>query len=446
MRMPFSVRMRQRGVSLTRDSLRENCFIEGDPQGEVSVIQRHGVSLYVAAQTGASRGVWYWNGTVLHVWGTTLWRGNTPTSVGTIDGSGRVFFEDWGGGTSYLIIWSGTKGYRLQTNWTLTEITDGDFTGFSGKVGSPVYLNGRVFWGSSTGKILHSDTDDPMSYDPNNTLSAEAYPDNLLYLTRHLNYVMAVGEKSLEFFYDAQNPSGSVLARVSGQLSAIGSISSNTVAKDSDYVFFVGATAGGRTAFVVERGRPRAISDPVVDRILTSANFASAHAYVVRNAGHLVYGLYLPSENLTLWHDVGMQDWFVVKDPDGNAWPYRGAAYSSANTYMVSDAGVFTLGGNQDNGADFTMLVRTTPMSFGVMARKLMKHLELEADNYSGTVTMRYSDDDYQTWSTPRTLAAARPQAWNLGIFRKRALEISHTGNEVFRMHALDIDVGQIGK
>lgn len=553
-----------------------------------------GATQSIASKTGSPRGCYYWNGEILSVWGTTLYHGNT--SVGTVSGTGQVYFEEFGSATKYLIVADNSNAYRLSTAWSLTSITDADFTALGTRCDGPTTMDGYLFWMNTQGQILHSDLDDATAYNALNVLTAEAYSDQGIFLTRHMNYIVAFGERSIEFFYDAANASGSVLRRVPGQLSAVGCVSSATVAKQSDVIAFLGQVGGGRSVFLMEQGRPRVISTPALDRALTSANVGGAKGYIMRINGRLIYGLMLPNESKTYWYDFGTQRWFevldgtgsywpywgactapdgavyfistegvytpsstrsgdaylmsmdmalfqriadynkeigclsnesvavwdeslfflgnvgqnrgvyrvnqagvqlisppninrmlnestlsgtkgdiivmhghviyqlqmsgdgftywydmayddwsLVKDTSGNYWPYWGACVADdGKSYVISTGGTYRLTGASDAGSGFTMKVRTDALSFGTMDRKILNALEVECDAMTGTFSLRYSDDDFSSYSTARTLYAARPRALNLGMFRRRAFELSHSDNEFVRIHAVNMDIEKI--
>lgn len=439
-RLPVASTIANRTTALTKDAKRENCLFEKLPEGDLAVVKRPGITKQFVSQTGTLRGSYYWNGEILSVWGTELYRG--LTLIGTVAGTDRVYFEEIGGATNYLAVADKANAYQLTTAWVLTAITDADFTAFTGRVNGPVMMDGYLFWMNQQGQILHSDVNDMMNYNPLNVLTAEAYPDRGVFLTRQLNYVVAFGERSIEFFYDAANATGSVLRRVPGQLSAIGCVGDQTIAKEGDYVFFAGHHAGGRSAYVLENGRPRPISTPYIDRLLGSSTFAGVRAYVIRIHGHLIYGLMLPDLNITLWYDAIYDDWSLATDTAGNYWPYWGASSSpDGQCYMVGPSGVYKVTGNSDDGSAFNMKIVTNALSFGTMERKVIERFEIEADKGTGTFQLRYSDDDFATFSTARILPAQRPTAVNLGMFKRRAFEIVHAAGEPMRIYAVDIDI-----
>jgi hypothetical protein len=73
-----------------------------------------------------------------------------------------------------------------------------------------------------------------------------------------------------------------------------------------------------------------------------------------------------------------------------------------------------------------------------------MSGIELVGDKISTSALIRYSDDDYATYSKfkPVLLSIERPRVRRSGMFRRRAIEVLHVGNALFRMQAVNVEVG----
>ena len=95
----------------------------------------------------------------------------------------------------------------------------------------------------------------------------------------------------------------------------------------------------------------------------------------------------------------------------------------------------------QDNGVPIPFKIRTSKFDGGSNKNKYFSRLELIGDKVSGTAHIRYTNDDYQTWSTYRTvdLSAPRSQIYRLGRGRRRAFEIVNYDNQPIRLEALEI-------
>jgi hypothetical protein len=79
--------------------------------------------------------------------------------------------------------------------------------------------------------------------------------------------------------------------------------------------------------------------------------------------------------------------------------------------------------------------------------QKFMSRLELVGDKVSSTALVRYSDDDYASWSTYRRMDMSLPRVGvnRLGDFHRRAMQIRHTLSAKVRVEALEADVEQGG-
>ena len=59
----------------------------------------------------------------------------------------------------------------------------------------------------------------------------------------------------------------------------------------------------------------------------------------------------------------------------------------------------------------------------------------------SSTISISWSDDDYKTFSTARTVdPVGHMFLRNLGSFRRRAHKISHTANEALRLEGMELE------
>src|SRR3546814_16186354 len=62
----------------------------------------------------------------------------------------------------------------------------------------------------------------------------------------------------------------------------------------------------------------------------------------------------------------------------------------------------------QDASSNFTASFRTAPYSYGTMRMEFGAKLMINGDQTTGNMSIRWSDDDYQTWSTARTRSEER--------------------------------------
>lgn len=97
----------------------------------------------------------------------------------------------------------------------------------------------------------------------------------------------------------------------------------------------------------------------------------------------------------------------------------------------------------QDNGLPIDLHCRTAKFDGGIVEKKHFHRIEIVGDKVDATMLLRYTDDDYQTWSTyrPVDLALDRAQLSRLGTARRRAFELRHTENTPIRLEHLDLNL-----
>ena len=129
--------------------------------------------------------------------------------------------------------------------------------------------------------------------------------------------------------------------------------------------------------------------------------------------------------------------------------PFNMASYTSGNNLdLVQDSTtgfVFILdnGTYQDNGNPIEVLIRTFKFDAGNNNKKFTSQLEIIGDKVASNAYIRYTNDDYQTYSKfrPINLGAQRSLLNRLGQTRRRAYEIRHHDNTPLRLESLEISV-----
>lgn len=111
---------------------------------------------------------------------------------------------------------------------------------------------------------------------------------------------------------------------------------------------------------------------------------------------------------------------------------------STTGTVYAVDTGVYT-----DNGAPIEFRVRTQLVDGGDNKMKFFNRAEVVGDKVASTAYLRYTNDDYQTWSAfrPVDLSLARSLLNRLGRGRRRAFELRHHDAVPLRVEALELDV-----
>ena len=408
---------------------------------------------------GAGRGIYFCSktGKYYAVSATKLYSittGGTVTELATLTTStGKVWFEETTGTSDLLFICDGTKSYTMTSSDVPTEVTDAQFP--AGAV-TPVSMNGYVFVvKSGTSELYNSNVDDPTNWTANDFTDAQMYPDRLTAIAKQASYIVAFGEYSTEFFYDNENASGSPLRRTDTVAAKIGIAARNSLAQVDKRLIFIGQTKAGDPGVWIFNGlTPELASDEYIDRILMNegSSLSSATGWITKHKGHMLYIVGLTSRTLVYDMDQKMWvgDWSITNAGAHAVLPFSYAAEGANNQTMAlhnTDGKMYKLDPTlfQDTAGSILCWITTQKYDLGNTRWTRCLRVELLADKQSaGTVTLEFSDDDYQTWSTARTLdLTVRPYTKALGVFRRRAFRIKHTTNADFRIDKLEMDYNE---
>jgi len=153
----------------------------------------------------------------------------------------------------------------------ITWICRGRYNNFPTTTSSTVKtLNGYIFV-VVDGDIYNSDLDLPDSWNTSDFISTEIYPDSVVALAKYKNYLVAFGQNTIEFFYDAANVSGSPLARQEGVIHNIGCVGQSLVADLEDRIYWVSQTSSQNySVWTLENFKVTKVSSPEVDTWLTN--------------------------------------------------------------------------------------------------------------------------------------------------------------------------------
>ena len=459
-RIPLVGNTTNRLASTTKDQLFYNMLPESvkneiTETKKVWLNKRGGFNaeLTVVGGGGVGRAIFYWaaTGKIYSVVGDKLYANST--SIKTLNTStGTCWIIEFlsSSGTQSLIVGDGVDLYTVNTSDTVTEITDGDLP--STQI-TPQFFDSYVFIiKSNTPSIYNSEVDAPTAWDPTNFLSAEQYPDNLIALARQVNYLVAFGPYSVEFFYDAANASGSPLARQETVSLKVGLAARDSIAQVDRRIYFVGqAQVGDPSVWMFEGLTPTEVSNEFVRKILKAegSNLANAKAWCCAHKGHTLYVLNLNAR--TIVYDCNEKvwvDWSINSGGSHAVLPFNYATEGSNNKTLVlhnTDGKVYELDPDvhTDDAAAILATVITDRVDFNTNNFKVQLGLALICDKQSsGTVTVDWSDDDYGTWSSSRSLDLTAPRAYTKagGVFRRRAYRFQHTANAPFRAETVELE------
>ena len=458
-RVPLLGSFTNRNYATTKDQRFINIFpetrkVEAIENTKIFLNKRPGLTVYKTVPTGEGRGIVYFNGKFYYVIGNTVWEdGPTPTNKITLTGSTGVVGMQVANSSiigDYLFICDGTGGWYINTSGTATHIVDADFP--NPHLPVPTFIDGYILLAKGS-DIYNCVLDTPSSWDPSEFISAEMFPDPLRALARQNNQVVALGNSSIEFFYDAANVSGSPLSRNEATAIQMGTASPYAIYQNEKYCIYVSQSdSGGRAVWLIDGTTPKRVSDEFIDRILDKeTNIGQVTGFGFRTMGHLFYLLNLPTLDRTLVYDTDEKLWhewstntgdglhhvfscahmaddgtgkaYLIDSNGGNIYYVNPQAYTDANSIIVD--------------------VYTNKYDFDTYKRKFFYSCLVVGDSYDSTNNMniRWTDDDYKTWSAYRTvdMSDSWPSIPRLGCSRRRAFNLNHTDNLPLRLESLEL-------
>ena len=323
-----------------------------------------------------------------------------------------------------------------------------------------------------SGTIYGSGLNDPTSWNPLNSIIAGSDTDTMVAIARHLNYIVAFGTSGTEFFYDAALPlPGSALDNNKSAYIEIGCANGYSVANAEMTILWVGETVTeGRSVYLLDGVSPVKVSTRYIDKYLNSCDMITSggtnvRSYCFKLSGHTLYVLTMKDLNLTFIYDLDEKKWYQWSSTTSATGTTTGTETYFTPTFFSGNIeyspGLFlqdevtgkvykmTPDYYDDTGYAIYFRAVSPIVDSGTTKRKFYKRVEVVGDKVSGTLSIRKSDDDYQTWSTYRTvtLSDKRPVLYQYGNARRRAWEVFNSDSIPIRLKAIeiDMDIGEMG-
>jgi len=245
---------------------------------------------------------------------------------------------------------------------TFQQITDVDYPATT--VNGVVYLDGYIFVMDAAGLIWNSDLSNPASWSALGFISAQAEPSPGVAIAKYHNYIVALCDRSTQFFYDAGNPVGSPLSVMAQNNALVGCAAGGSVGYCDGTVYWIGKNKSlGRGIYRLNGLQPELVSSPSVDRILNTLGLTTVLAFGFRINGSHFYFLNCISDNLTLVYDVGANLWY--------SWTFSLAGSTIAITSMSQTNGLVTVVTTAPHGLATSALVQisgATPTDYNISA------------------------------------------------------------------------------
>ena len=466
-RIPLSQPIESRTGSFSKDSYCSNCFFETRDQKR-EFVKRPGlvfakqiVSLTPPAFT-PSQGLVAFNTKLIAVINNVVYKIDPSssyavtnlgsTSASTVQSYFVKTFLD-----TYLFFHNTLTGYLLNQAGSFVAMTTLPSAPY---VPGAVFLDNYVFIGTTNNRIYNSNVGDPTTWGSLNYISFEQTTDTLIGIAKHLNYLVAFGSSSTQFFYDAGTATGSPLAVATSYTSEVGCLSGDSIVATSNTVLWIGSTkTNSRSVYIMDGVSAIRISTANIDRHLEADDLEQVSAYCYTIDGHTLYILTLENSQKTLVYDITEKMWYTWTQfsLQSNDQPYPGTYqesyfrptfFASLNSvaYCLDDDTAtlyyFDAGTYQDYGQPIYCRAVTDIIDNGITKRKFYGRLEVIGDKVAGIMQVRHTGDDYNNWSSyrPINLNASRSQVYLSGSDRRRAWEFLCTSNVPLRLDNVEVD------
>jgi hypothetical protein len=386
------------------------------------------------------------------------WRANlnvsTPLSFNlspTVTGQ-RYQFATYQNGTKLIV--KNQSNLWVLAGGELTKVTDPNYP--TTTVPGIVELGAFLYVMTPFAEIHSCDIDDPLTWPSLNFITADYEDDPGIALSKHLNYVVAFGQSTTQFFYDngANQPVGSALAPYQAANQKIGCANPYTVVNMGGMLYFEAtSTSNARSITRFNGVTPEQVSSYYVNRILGLDTLAADYAMELGTAdGRSLYLLKVRALYPFLVFDSQFNEWYEWTGFAAQTQAFATTNFAVGSYTCLSETGqLLTVSTTTytDNGINFSMQIQTPLSDQGNLFRKFWGRVSLVCDLTDPSVTsvtLYTTDDDYNTYKNQGTFdtSMTRPSLTRLGSSRRRAWLFSQTDDQPsVRPLALEISFSQ---
>lgn len=328
-----------------------------------------------------------------------------------------------------------------------TEISDSDFTTLAHQ-GKMEFLNGRGHILARNNRIYSSDLDTLADWSASTFITKQVTQDIGTGLAKLGDKIIAFGTSTMEVFRDVGNATGSPLEALP-TLAADYGLESTVVTGQRHYtaeldgrLYWVGNHPKGVYAFNGQRVEK--VSSLAVDKILTERQYyhVGITAFQGQHAISILLDLPSASTQRALLFFPQWNDWFewhsTVFIPQACSRVgdvFLGVGSNQHKLYTMST----TSDNWQDAGTNYTWQVQfRLPQDGNFIKRMAMAGVIGDKATSTQNITIEFSDDDGQTWSTARNidLASLKKCIYHCGGFSQRMVRLTYTGSAGLRLES----------
>jgi len=501
MRLPLAADLHINQFAGAGITERESGIINGvvEKRGNTAyVTQRPSIDVFDDASTNVSdargRAIYHWaEADDLYLLNNdTIYKNSHGTIVSTTPTAGMKkckFVEI--GGVLVLLDSENNQGFQITTGDVVTEITDVDFppkqTPAIPLAHGGAVLDGYLFVLGTNGYIYNSGLGDPTTWAALDFLEAERDPDGGQYLGKHHDNVVAYGVKTIEFFYDAANATGSPLTRRQDVSHQIGCANGESVWEEGDRSFFLGNDfSGALHVYTLENFQVRPVSTSTVDSFLNQAIVkdgytATGSGFTAQGHTYYILSLYLTPSDIEiaisivydattgLWGEwrttvngltkFPLMDWSTR---NGTTARYGEGILANGDMITINDnmspqdtllastyvttgyvaAGYVLIAG--ETGTPISLSIRLGQTDFGLSNIKTAASARAVHNKTvaTQTLTLKTAKENNSSFSSGVTTDTSKRQKFTrLGSFERINLDLTYAGTEAIRLEALDFDV-----
>lgn len=337
---------------------------------------------------------------------------------------------------------STTLSFFTGTNLTFTTSYPGT------TVPGLVFLDGYYVVGTPNGLLYNSNVEDPTTWQAVNYIGVVSAADPLYTIGRTYNYIVTYGGYHIEFFYDAGTSPGSPFLPYQNAVLQFGIAAPHSLVQMDNTLVWMGSSHQKGFQMMAMVGQsPQIISNQYIERVINRCDPSQAYAFSVKTAGHSLYILTMRDIGITLVYDFAQSGWTYWTSTQNNVEIYfQGQFYAKYNNMDLiqheTNGKIYELDPNtyEDDGNPIQVFARTPIVDFGTNARKFFYDIQVIGDKVDSYALMRYTNDDYQTYSSWQNinLNAPKAQVSRNGQARRRAFDLLHADNVPLRLESLE--------